>query len=764
MTKRPARPKYLYRLPNKVIRYLCIGMVTTILLFIFTLVRASQLENKRIAAGKVEKKPPPPPVWEGFPFLTRYYGGIRTLLPLSDNVPQYPRLEDEQPYNRSSRASSSNKVDSRDLPPSKAFVDHPKSTVVQSAGDIKECFLDVNDRVRVPPIRYYEGKPDGFPEHVVGSYDILSLPEDICFDRFGKFGPYGFGYSVRSGGLGVGEHGEQEGASAVWQDVPQVEWQSINWAETQRRCYNANAERYKPFVRRESPPRGFYISGSKDAPALQTRGESTDTVSKGRSNTTKSALTSVGNLPRTAFVIRCWDEFEWREEDRMNLRSIITEIALASGGRYDVHLLVEVKNDAAHPIWADDDIYRARVKDSVPEEFQGIATLWTQTQMLSLYQGIYDLYTRGPEHPVHGAYRGLQMAMQYFAHNHPEYDYFWQWEMDIRYTGHYLDLVTKLEGWAREQPRKGLWERNSRFYVPEVHGEWEDFKQMARVQSETIAAQDLGGGLAGKIPKKEPPAKAEQIVWGPLRPTDEGDWFETDSDPVPPTSAERDRYVWGVGEEADLVTLSPLFDPEGTSWGLADDITGYNRSSGGLPPRRAQIITASRMSRRLLTAMHRETAFKKHHAFPEMWPATAALHHGLKAVYVPHPVYVDREWPVEYLARVLNGGRNGASGGGRTSVFGDREHNMRGMSWFYNSGFGGNLYKRWLGLKVNNDGGEVFEMTADLSRDDETVPTMRGGEGRMCLPPMLLHPVKGIELPVEREKEADEVPESDPAA
>lgn len=770
MAKRAPPRRYLYRLPNKVIRYLCIGMVTTILLFIFSLVRASQLENRRIAAGKVEKKPPPPPVWEGFQFLTRYYGGIRTLTPLSENVPQYPRFEDEQPYNTTT-SPSPKRLDSRYLPPSKAFTDHPLSTVAQSAGDIKECFIDAQNRVKVPPIHYYEGRPDGFPQHVVGDYDVLSLPEDICFDRYGKFGPYGFGYSVRSGGLGVGEHGEQEGASAVWQDVSQVEWQSINWAETQRRCYDANAERYKPFVPRESPPRGFYISGSKDASSVQPRGGSSEIPKTGQPDTTTSTSESSnstpkapGDLPRTAFVIRCWDEFQWREEDRMNLRSIITEVALASGGRYDVHLLVEVKNDGAHPIWADDEIYRARIKESVPEEFQGMATLWTQTQMLSLYQGIYDLYTKGPEHPVHGAYRGLQMAMQYFAHNHPEYDYFWQWEMDIRYTGHYFDLISKLEGWAKDQPRKGLWERNSRFYVPAVHGPWEDFKQMARVQSESGSAAHPDAGFPG-APKKEAPAKAEQIVWGPMRPSDEKDWFETASDPVPPTSAERDRYTWGAGEEADLITLNPMFDPEGTSWGLAEDITGYNRTSG-LPPRRAQIITASRMSRRLLTTMHRETAFKKHHAFPEMWAATTALHHGLKAVYVPHPVYVDREWPVEYLARVLNGGRNGASGGSRASVFGEREHNLRGMSWFYNSGFGENLYKRWLGLKVNNDGGETFELTADTSKDGETVPTMRGGEGRMCLPPMLLHPVKDVELPVEQvaEEEKVEVFESDPSA
>ncbi len=162
--------------------------------------------------------------------------------------------------------------------------------------------------------------------------------------------------------------------------------------------------------------------------------------------------------------------------------------------------------------------------------------------------------------------------------------------------------------------------------------------------------------------------------------------------------------------------------------------------------------------------MHRETAFKKHHAFPEMWPATVALHHGLKAVFAPHPVFVDRAWPPAYMGRVLNGGRNGASGGGRTSVFGDREHNLRGLTWFYNAGFSGNLYKRWMGLRVNNDGGEEFETTADMSADDATVGTMRGGEGRMCLPPMLLHPVKDVELPVVKPDVYLAAPESDPAA
>jgi len=31
------------------------------------------------------------------------------------------------------------------------------------------------------------------------------------------------------------------------------------------------------------------------------------------------------------------------------------------------------------------------------------------------------------------------MPMQYFAYQHPEYDFFWNWEMDIRNTGHWYD-------------------------------------------------------------------------------------------------------------------------------------------------------------------------------------------------------------------------------------------------------------------------------------------------------------------------------------
>jgi hypothetical protein len=454
-----------------------------------------------------------------------------------------------------------------------------------------------------------------------------------------------------------------------------------------------------------------------------------------------------------------WDDYNYREEDVIHLRAMISELSLGSGGEYDIHLLVQVKDEAKNPIWADEETYEKHLTESVPAEFRGLATFWSETQMLNLYQGMFDTFERNL--PVHGSYRGLQMAMQWFAHKHTEYDFFWHWEFDIRYTGHYYSLFSQIDSWTKKQPRKGLWERSSRFYVPSIHGSWEDFKQMVRVQTEmgTESPDNMWSGIKG--PKIQP--KGDKPIWGPERPLELVDWFETENDLVPPTGYDKDKYKWGVGEDADLITFSPLFDPEGTTWLLAKDITGYN-SSDGLPPRRAAIVSASRMSRRLLNTMHRETAFKKHHAFSEMWASTAALHHGYKAAYAPHPVFVDREWPTAYLAGVMNAGRNGASGGSRTSVFGEREHNLLGMTWYYNAGFAPNLWKRWLGFKVNNEGGEEFELTVDEGRSGKGINEMRGGEGRMCLPPMLLHPVKNVELPVEAVGGDEEFVESDPSA
>ena len=691
----------------------------------------------------MDKQPPKPPPWEDFPFLKRYFGGIRSLVPRTENVPEYPNDQEIQsaPSNASSEAHKK-----LSLPKSLPFDPYPdyQSANYKSVYEEKhECFLDPENLIRIPSVRYYEGVPLGQPDAVMGSHEVLGLREDICFERFGKMGPYGYGYSVRRGGTGAGLNGEREGAEDMWKErgsPAEVDYTGVKWIAAQDACVSKNKMRFADAADATSANELFLTMKAKEETRthdVRTREIST---SSNYTKTVHGVPTSKAGttLPRTAIVIRTWWDRQYSVEDIIYLRSMIVELSLLSGGEYTVHFLVHVKDDNV-PIWADRKIYDRVLENSLPKEFQGMGILWSERQMSLIYGGLQESFFR--DLPVHGVYRGVYMALQYFSHQNPEYEYLWNWEMDVRYTGQWYHLFDRTVRWSKDQPRKGLWERNGRFYIPSVHGTWEDFKQMIRVQSEmgTNSPNNIWSGLkagAADIPGS-PQGKTDKPVWGPEGPAD---ILGAQDDPNPPTTFEKDKYAWGVGEEADFITFSPLFDPDGTTWFYVDDVTGYNTTQG-LPPRRATIGTSCRLSRRLLQTMHRETVLEKHHMFSEMWPASVALHHGYKAVYAPHPVYIDRKWPTAYLAGVMNGGRNGASGGARTSVYGGREHNFKGTTWFYDAGFAPNLWRRWLGYKVDNDGGEQEEIA---------------GEGRMCLPGMLLHPVKGVNMVVEGGKTIQE--------
>ncbi|KIW95259.1 uncharacterized protein Z519_03843 [Cladophialophora bantiana CBS 173.52] len=762
-SKRSSSPSYLGRMPRSIMRYLCLGVAVTLLIFIFSLVRMSYVAEQEVQeAIEQEKMKPKPPPWEDFPFLQRYYGGIRSMVPVVDNVPEYPRKEDEvewEKLNITEEAVENLTPDEahparkerrkRAIQPSKRFEPYPSYTspeYVAKYGEKVDCYLDAENTISIPQVRIYEGIPRGFPDMVMGSAKLLGLRDDICYDRFGRLGPYGLGYSINRGGSGAQQEGEREGADLVWQEAPEVDWRKVHWADAQQRCVLANNHRFKELPEKpridtfRAMPIGTVYNKRDDLVDFEAMPTKTP-------ESPKRPKTGSERLPRTAVVIRTWWDYPYTPEDKIYLRSLISELTMLSGGEYVVHFLVQVKSNDV-PIFSDDETYERVLRDSLPEEFRGMGTLWTEKQMELMYGGLEETNMRGL--PVHGVYRSTFMPMQYFAYQHPEYDFFWNWEMDIRTTHHWYHFFDSVTKWAKQQPRKLLWERNSRFYVPSEHGEWEDFSQMVRIQTEhgTNSVANLWSSLnrANKDPNdpssKTTPAGAmkqqgDKPIWGPERPLD--DDVAMDTDPTPPTSFEKDKYTWGVGEEADLIVFNPLFDPDGTTWLLTDDTTGYNITRGR-PPRRTAIITASRLSRKLLLTMHKETALKKHSMFSEMWPASCALQHGLKAVYVPHPEYIDRKWPTNYLASVFNAGRNGATGGARTSVFGEREHNFRGTTWYYNAGFPEVLWHRWLGMKFNNDGGEQWEVA---------------GEGRMCLPGVLLHPIKRVEL-VQEGRRADQ--------
>ncbi|PGH05142.1 hypothetical protein AJ79_06890 [Helicocarpus griseus UAMH5409] len=721
----------LYRSPHSIMRWVCLSVFLGLLLFIAFLFRftisASSLHGVHLNLP-TGKSAPKPPQWESFEFLKRFYGGIRTLVPRQDNVPEYPGDGVGEKIMDPAAAKANDKHNKRSEPmkssPFNPYPDYKSTSYIERYGVKNDCFLDVEKNVAIPSVRHYPGIPKGFPDAAYGSNELIGIDDSVCFERFGRLGPYGLGYGVVSGGSGAGLEGDRDGADEVWKDVPPVDYRGVNWAEAQERCAAANAHRFPPLGK----PRTDRFA-TMQIGALHARAEEKENVVP-QDKKNGGAANGKETLPRTAVIIRTWSDYKYNDEAIIYLRSLISELSLISGGEYTIHFLIQVKDDNLQ-IWSDDDTYDRVLRDALPKEFRGMGTLWSERQMNLMYGGLEENFARGL--PVHGVYRSTFMPVQYFAHQHPEYDFVWNWEMDARYTGHWYHLFRKVSEWAKEQPRKGLWERNSRFYVPSVHGSWEDFRQMVRVQTEigTDNPNNMWAPLDKSHANKQE-RKGDKPIWGPERPHKD-DIFEVEGEGIPPTTYEKDKYEWGVGEDADLIVFNPLYDPEGTTWLLRDDVTGYNKENG-MPPRRAAIITASRLSRKLLATMHRETSMKRHSMFSEMWPATTALHHGFKAVFVPHSVYIDRRWPTKYLESIFNAGRNGATGASRISIFGDREHNFRGTTWFYSAGHSPNLWKRWFGYRVDGGGGEEYELA---------------NEGRMCLPPMLLHPIKELELVIE---------------
>ncbi|EMC99880.1 hypothetical protein BAUCODRAFT_30291 [Baudoinia panamericana UAMH 10762] len=619
--------------------------------------------------------------WQHYYRLDGYYNGVRTLVPHS-------KWEPDNKYNQSIPPTQQDQQEELQLgkePPLNVvkYNPYPNFASEEYRKDhqpVQECFLDDGQDVRVPDVYAYPGLPQHMVDPFFGSYKTLGLADDVCFERFGRLGPYGYGYNVREGGIGIGNVSERAGSEQVFAQTGYVNYTNVDWGSAQKQCFEKNKARFSV----EQP------EGKK-------------------------------RVQRHAYVLRTWTGYQYSEYQILSLRAMIAELALKSGGEYDVHFLVHVKNNSI-PIWASQAVYKETLQKNVPREFWNISTLWSELQMVNYYPEPFpDNFANMAGAGIHGVYRSAHFPLQWFSQQHPEYDFIWNWEMDVRYSGHYWEFNNKVGEWAKKQPRKGLWERGRRYYIPHIHGDWANFTSFVEreTQEKDIATNDIE--RSGPVP-----------VWGAVRDFANSGMLPPFNATLPPHSYDSDNYQWGVGEDADLIVFNPLFDPSLTNWVFSWDVTGYNRSLP-VPPRRAAIITVARLSKRLLQIMHDETWAQRHTMFAEMWPPSVCFHHGLKAVYAPHPVYFDRDWELEHMNQVFNYPKEIWD-----SPFGWGEHNLLGSSFYYNSGFSGALWRRWLGQAENHEGGRRWE-------EERT--------GRMCLRATLHHPIKTENGPVDPPEE-----------
>ena len=265
--------------------------------------------------------------------------------------------------------------------------------------------------------------------------------------------------------------------------------------------------------------------------------------------------------------------------------------------------------------------------------------------------------------------------------------------MDARYTGHFYDLLRQATEFAKQQPRKNLWERNAYFYIPAVHGTWDDFTDM--VDQSMIGQHSILGPQ---------PVKGIKVEDGPFLSS--------------PEKSNDYLWQWGLGEEADFITWLPTFDPRSTQWPFRNLV--YNFPQGKRIPRQASVVAMSRVSARLFKLMHTDQVESGLGLASEMSPISWALFYGLKAVQIPQPIYHANFWSPEELAIRANPGSPARINGGRHSFWdwGKQDDIILNMTFMFASEFPEKLYRAWMGY---DEGQEPLSP---------------------CLPPIFLHPVK----------------------
>ncbi|KAM0219596.1 hypothetical protein ACHAQI_000982 [Fusarium lateritium] len=573
----------------------------------------------------------------------------------------------------------------------------------------------------VEDLLVFKGRPREWPLPRFGSYDALNMDPNLCWERETRLGPYGLHRQFKKVG------GEPQ----------PLNFDSVNWGDLQRKCLHRNAQRFDMNRERVNEYLNMYpetvvgpqlpeeqgepvqpgqgqiskrdvivepaaaINTPVSAPAnlipvmASPQSISQPSGQQKHARTHKNPTTGYMSEPRTAILLRSYTGKDYTENDKQTIRALVSELSLRTGGQYEVFLLVQVKDNNLR-IFEDDAVYQTVLSQSVPPEFRSMTILWNDDIVWKLYPKLTDPESKN----VHTA---QWLSVQKFSQDYPQFDFVWNWEMDFRFTGHHYHLLDKLGEFAKKQPRKGMWERNERWYIPTFHGEYDvEFRQ--------------------DIEKRY----GDNVIWGAPEFS-----FINPIGPKPPVaSPAQDNYEWGVGEDADVITVSPMFNPINSNWVIANQVWGYNDSTHKPQdiPRRTTIVTQSRVSKKLLNIMHVEN-LRGNHVASEMTPQTVALLHGLKAVYAPHPVFMDRDWKGKFLNKWFNPGENGECGGRGSPMGWGRERRYIGSTWYYRAVPPNRLYNNWMGWQDTGIGGPQWEEK----------------HGRPCLPPVMLHQVKNTE-------------------
>ena len=508
-------------------------------------------------------------------------------------------------------------------------------------------------------------EPESFSDPTFGTFEDTGLDAATCFSAEARYRPYGYS-------------GDDDDKEAKDSAPSKVKWEDVKWGKLQRECNVKNRNRYKDFDPVNQSTIFRYaeyadIENIDDALSFWDAFEE----SKGKKIEKEGARFK----RRSAVVFQMPEAKEWTLDTTQYMRSIIMELSLHTGGEYEVFILIGVEDDS-QPIFNNPGVHQKILERSVPREFQGMSYLFNQRLLAHWYLQAQALDNVRESSHDYAPLQLLSMAR-------PDIDFFWHMDIDARYTGHHYDYLEKVGEWSKAQPREVLWEIASQVYMKGFHQSWSEFT--AQIKS----------------------AARRSTIRGPLKTNG-----ITPTGPRPPMMLQgKDR--WGIGEDADLITFGQVFDPEGSLFSAKWEVDNYPDGVEGTPKRATPFATMTRTSKRLLRAMHHGQVTQGTNMSPLMFPASTALHHGLKVVAFPTPIYLDATIPPEQLHEEFNSewGRHTYDSPYKYSDVWARM--TFAIAAWDESTFADQLYKKWLGYDERHTKG-------------------------ICLPGIMLHPIQGV--------------------
>ncbi|KAG9252550.1 uncharacterized protein F5Z01DRAFT_625554 [Emericellopsis atlantica] len=507
-----------------------------------------------------------------------------------------------------------------------------------------------------------------YPTPFIGSQRELGLKR-TWMTASDRYGPYGF--------------------TTTNDARSQPDWDKVSWANLQDDCAAANAKRFPNLPTTIYQPRFTLLANS--------------TI-----DATPHWTTTVKPSRRTAIVVRSWEGVEYKTENMYMLRSLITEASLDTGAEYSVILLINIKDRKRNIHASTEDYRKALASLKLPPELVSIAVLWDENLLASWY----------PQVKEHGSMFQINQPLQLFALHYPEFDHYWQIELDQRFMGHAGEMLDAMADFARMEPRKQALERSTFPYSEELYDDYEEL--MVRVDEAS---------------------KGKSRAWPALRISD-----VKPVGPVPPDKSQDDAFSWGVGEEAAFIATSFCADVRTSTWVFGGWLEGH-LNKGHDTPRWFCPPAIFRVSKTVLLEAHR-AQFETGLSLPsESTMPTWALWLGLKVSYPPLPVYMH-----PYSAERSN--KRPGNENDETSRLEDewRHHDKRpffghlpersenGLSMANPQSFADRGLTYWW---VSNWPRRIMDVWMRNEVDAADLPGfMRVHEGQVYAPNFMMHPVK----------------------